>query len=86
MKTKLGPWPDGTEEIVSHATLNAYIQEISVVSGVDPLTLYKTSVVDVSKSGDEWKIQTVTLAEKNDVGSGKRFAKKNWVHCASSPC
>lgn len=84
MKTKLSSWPDGTEEIVSHAILNAYIQKISVISGIHSLTIYNTSVVDVRKSGNEWRVQTVTLAKENGVAARERYTKNDWVRYTSS--
>jgi ACS family pantothenate transporter-like MFS transporter len=62
LETTLSPFPPGTPDVVSHSVLKEYIQDTAVKTGVDEITKYDTEVKELSKSGDEWVVESVTLA------------------------
>ncbi|KAL9067903.1 MAG: hypothetical protein Q9157_006668 [Trypethelium eluteriae] len=79
METKLNRWPDGTEDFVSHATLKAYIQETSLKTGVDAITIYNTSVERVEAYTGGWKVRTITLDRDRDIALHKKCTERDWV-------
>ncbi|KAL2020839.1 hypothetical protein VTK56DRAFT_7932 [Thermocarpiscus australiensis] len=76
MATALGPWPEGTEPMVSHEILEQYIQTLARNHGVDAVTLYHTRVDEARKTrdGTKWEIRSVTL--EKDGESGARLTEK----------
>jgi hypothetical protein len=67
LETTLHPFPDGTEDYVTHAVLKDYIQATAFIAGVHEVTQYDTEVRKVSKSGKSWSVETATL-HTNDSG------------------
>ncbi|KAL5355533.1 hypothetical protein BJX96DRAFT_170761 [Aspergillus floccosus] len=67
MRVKLGAWPEGTPEFVSHTVMKEYIQTISQSTGVEDATVYGARVTDVYKKGDSWKVHWTVLQDRSGV-------------------
>jgi ACS family pantothenate transporter-like MFS transporter len=61
LETTLNRFPAGTEDYVSHAVLKDYIQDTAIKAGIHELTHYDTEVRNVSKNGQSWTVDTMTL-------------------------
>ena len=79
MRTSLLPWPPGTEDFVSQSILEKYIQEISDVHGVRPITEYNTRVEEVREKGNHWHIRTRTLRKAPSNNHAYRFSERHWI-------
>lgn len=77
MELTLNSWKPNTAPIVKHNVLKEYIQDTSVKSGVDPVTLYNTRVEHVSKVHNKWQVQTSTLAV--DTSTKNKNQTNIWV-------
>lgn len=67
MRVKLGPWPEGTPDYVSHTVMKEYIQTISQRTGVEDATIYGARVTDVYKKGDAWRVHWTVLRDRAGV-------------------
>ncbi|GES58248.1 pantothenate transporter [Aspergillus terreus] len=67
MRVKLGPWPEGTPDYVSHTVMKEYIQTISQSTGVEGVTIYGARVTDVYKKGDAWRVHWSVLRDRAGV-------------------
>jgi hypothetical protein len=68
LETTLNRFPVGTEDYVSHAVLKDYIQDTAIKAGIHELTHYDTEVRNVSKNGQLWTVDTITL-HSDDSGT-----------------
>ncbi|KAF4449038.1 hypothetical protein F53441_7688 [Fusarium austroafricanum] len=76
--SSLSPWPNGTEDITGHATIQSYLQGLSKQFGVDDATVFHTRVEQAYKSedGSHWSLRTLTLLK----GDGQpRLIERNWT-------
>ncbi|KAF1986877.1 pantothenate transporter [Aulographum hederae CBS 113979] len=63
MRTKLRPWPPGTEDFVPHHVLRDYIQDLSRQTGVEDITLYGSRVTQLQKTGGSWRLRYEVLRD-----------------------
>jgi MFS transporter, ACS family, pantothenate transporter len=83
MKTTLNDWPPGTPDYVNHIVLETYIQETSLKTGVDLLTIYGAQVIELRKEGVNWVVRFSTL--RKDLLNGKVEEQKRSLVSAVKP-
>lgn len=77
MRSTLLKWPEGTPDFVSQDSIDKYIQDLSVYTGVHEHVLFDTTVDSVSKDPDsgKWMVRTRTLRK---TGSDYEFLGRTW--------
>lgn len=83
MRVKLNAWPEGTPDFVSHSVMKEYIQDTSLKTGVQDITIYGARVKNISKEGGSWEV-TWSRLEQEDDGLTER--EQIWVGFYAYTC
>jgi len=71
--SSLGPWPEGTEQLISQELAEKYIQGLATEHGVTAVTQFHTRVDEVrtttTPDGAKWEVRTVSLSKEKEHGS-----------------